>query len=98
MSVAMLIDNPTGSQETYEQLRSKLGLDGPIGGAVHIAGVSPKGGWRVIEIFDSVEAAGTFLRERFGPALAELGFAGPPPEPEFWPVHNLMTAETADVG
>lgn len=91
MSVAMLIDNPTGSQETYEALRVKLELDGPVGGVAHIAGPSPNGGWRVIEIFESSEAAGRFLKERFAPALAELGFNGTPPQPQFWPVHSVMT-------
>jgi hypothetical protein len=91
MSVAMLIDNPTGSQEAYEALRAKLALDSPAGGVAHIAGPSPNGGWRVIEIFESSEAAGRFLKERFAPALAELGFNGPPPQPQFWPVHSVMT-------
>ena len=91
MSVAMLIDNPTGSQETYEALRTKLQLEGPIGGVAHIAGPSPTGGWRVIEIFESTEAAGRFLKERFAPALAELGLQGAAPEPQFWPVHSVMT-------
>ncbi|MGH9010849.1 MAG: hypothetical protein ACRDYF_13525 [Acidimicrobiia bacterium] len=92
MPVAMLIDNPDGSQELYETLRAKLRLDGPLGGAVHVAGPGPNGGWRVIEIWESVEEAGRFLRERFQPALAELGFTGRPPEPEFWPVHTCLTA------
>ncbi len=91
MSVAMLIDNPTGSQETYEALRAKLEVDGPIGGVAHIAGPSPTGGWRVIEIFESTEAASRFLRERFAPALAELSENGSPPEPQFWPVHSVLT-------
>lgn len=92
MSVAMLIDNPNGSPELYEALKAKLQFDGPLGGAVHIAGPGPNGGWRVIEIFESVEAASTFLRERFGPALADLGYAGQPPQPEFWPVHHWVAA------
>lgn len=91
MPVAMLIDNPTGSEETYEALRAKLHVDGPIGGVAHIAGPSPNGGWRVIEIFDSTEEAGRFLKERFAPALADLGLDGTPPQPQFWPVHSVMT-------
>ena len=94
MSVAMLIDNPTGGQEVYETLRAKLDFDEPLGGTVHIAGPSPNGGWRVIEIWESAEEASSFLRERFGPALRELGFDGPPPAPEFWPVHSCLVAGT----
>jgi len=91
MAVAMLIDNPDGSQEIYEKLRTELGLHRPAGGTVHVAGPSPTGGWRVIEVWESVEEASRFLKERFGPALKAVGFTGRPPEPQFWPVHNYMT-------
>ena len=91
MAVAMLIDNPDGSQETYEKLLTEMGLDGPAGGKVHVAGPSPAGGWRVIEVWESVEEASRFLKEQFGPALKAIGFTGQPPKPQFWPVHNYMT-------
>ena len=90
MAVAMLIDNPTGSQEIYEQLRERIGLDTPAGGIVHVAGPSPNGGWRVIEIWETEEDAKRFLAERLGPAAEAVGTA-PPPPPELWPVHNYMT-------
>ena len=94
MSVVMMLDNPTGEQAVYETLRAKLEIEQPLGGTVHIAGPSPTGGWRVIEIWDSAEEAGRFLRERFAPALADLGVDGPPPTPEFWPVHSYLVAGT----
>ena len=90
MAFAMLIDNPTGSQEIYEQLRERIGLDTPAGGIVHVAGPSPNGGWRVIEIWETEEDAKRFLAERLGPAAEAVGTA-PPPPPELWPVHNYMT-------
>lgn len=91
MAVAMMLDNPEGSEELYEKLRARLGMDAPAGGTVHLAGPSPRGGWRVLEVFDSVEDASRFLKERLVPALQEAGVSGRPPEPEFWPVHNYMT-------
>jgi hypothetical protein len=92
MPVAMLIDSPDGSQNLYEGLRAELRLDAPAGGAVHVAGPGPAGGWRVIEVWESVEEASRFLKERFLPALEALGFTGRPPQPEFWPVHTFLTA------
>ncbi len=89
MAVAMLIDNPAGSQEIYEQLRERIGLDKPAGGIFHVAGPSPNGGWRVIEIWETEEDAKRFLAERLGPAANAVGTA-PPPPPELWPVHNYM--------
>jgi hypothetical protein len=91
MAVAMLIDNPNGSPEVYEQLRERIGLDKPAGGIFHVAGPSPNGGWRVIEIWESDEDAKRFLAERLGPAAEAVG-TPPPPPPELWPVHNYMTA------
>jgi hypothetical protein len=91
VAIAMMVDNPEGSQEVYEKIRAQLGLEKPAGGIFHVAGPSPKGGWRVIEVWESEEEADRFFRERFMPALQALGLMGPPPMREFWPVHNAMS-------
>ncbi len=90
MAVVMMLDNPGGSQEVYERLRAHLGLDKPAGGIFHVAGPSPTGGFRVIELWESEEGARTFLRESFAPALQAIGAAGPAPDIQFWPVHNTL--------
>jgi hypothetical protein len=89
MAVAMMVDNPAGSQELYERIRAHLGLEKPAGGIFHVAGPSPNGGWRVVEVWESEEQAKQFLEERFMPALRALGVDRPPSR-EFWPVHNAM--------
>ncbi len=90
MPVAIVVDNPQGTQEVYERVREQLGLDRPAGGVLHIAGPSPNGGWRVIEVFDSEDEAKRFAKERLVPAFQAIG-APPPPPPEIWLVHNYMT-------
>jgi hypothetical protein len=90
MAVAMMVDNPEGSQETYEQVREQLGLEKPAGGIFHAAGRSPNGGWRVIEVWESEEDAKRFVKERLLPAFEAAG-ASPPPPPQLWPIHNYMT-------
>ena len=89
MAVAMMVDNPEGSQKIYDAVREKAGLDRPAGGIFHVAGPSPNGGWRVIEVWESEEDAKRFVKERLLPALEAVS-APPPPPPEFWPVHNYM--------
>jgi hypothetical protein len=90
MPVAMMVDNPEGSQEVYDKVREQLGLvDKPAGGIFHVAGPSPNGGWRVIEVWESEEDANRFFKERLEPAFKAVGIAGRP-QPEFWPVHNYM--------
>lgn len=90
MAVAMMVDNPNGSQEIYDRVREQLGLETSAGGIFHVAGPSPNGGWRVIEVWISEEEANRFYEERFVPALRALGHTGPAPSRELWPVHNAM--------
>ncbi len=90
MTIAMLVDNPEGSQQLYDKIRKQLDLEAPADGILHVDGPSPNGGWRVIELFESEEDASRFLKERFGPALEALGFAGRRPQPQFWAVQNYV--------
>ena len=91
MPVALLIDNPQGSQELYERVRDELGLeDRPAGGIVHVAGPSPNGGWRVIEVWESEEDARRFYEERLKPAFDAVG-AEAAPRRETLEVHAVMT-------
>ena len=89
MAVAMMIENPHGSQEIYERIRELIGLERPAGGIFHLAGPSPKGGWRVIEVWESEEDAQRFFEERVRPAAEAVG-APAPPAPQLWPVHRYM--------
>lgn len=89
MTVAMMIDNPRGSEEIYEKVRESAGLQRPAGGIVHIAGPSPNGGWRVIEVFEDEQSARRFLKERLAPAFQAAGAPAPPPA-QLWPVHNYL--------
>jgi hypothetical protein len=89
MAVAMLVENSEGSQETYDRVREQLGLERPAGGIFHVAGPSPNGGWRVIEVWESEEDAKRFVAESLRPAFEAVGAPTPPP-PELWEVHNYM--------
>lgn len=91
VAVAMMVDNPEGSQEVYDRIRAHLGLEKPAGGIFHIAGPSPAGGWRVLEVWESEEQANRFFQDRLVPALQALGLGGTPPRREFWPVHHAMS-------
>jgi len=90
MTVAVLVDNPEGSLEMYEKVRAQLGLEGPAGGIVHLAGPGPAGGWRVIEVWESEEDARRFREERLMPAFDAAGVPRPQTPPQIWQVHNLM--------
>ena len=89
MAIAMMVDNPEGSQEIYDRVREQIGLEKPAGGIFHVAGPSPNGGWRVIEVWDSEADAKRFVTERLLPAFKAVGASAPPP-PQLWLVHNYM--------
>jgi len=88
MPVAMLVDNPEGTAEIYDKVRRQLGAEQPAGSILHLAGPSPDGGFRVINVWQSEEDAYRFLNERLKPAFEAVGVPGPPAPPQFWPVHN----------
>jgi hypothetical protein len=90
VAIAVVVDNPEGSQEIYEKVRAQLALEAPGGGIFHAAGPSPNGGWRVIEVFESEEDARRFREERLMPAFDAAGVPRPPGRPEFWQLHTYM--------
>jgi hypothetical protein len=90
MAIAMVVDNPHGSEELYERVRELIGLERPAGGMCHLAGPRPEGGWRVIDVFDSEDDAKRFVQERVLPSIEAVGAELPPP-PRFWHVYNCLT-------
>jgi hypothetical protein len=91
MAIAFLFDNPNGSQEQYDAVRGKLDVseDNPPEGAIlHVAGASPTGGWRVIEVWETREAQQKFTEEKLAPLFKEVGVNRG--EPQTWEVHNIM--------
>ena len=90
MAIAVVVDNPEGSQEIYEKVRAQIGLDAPAGGIFHLAGPSPNGGWRVLEVWESEDDARRFREERLMPAFDAAGVPRPASPPEIWQIHNYM--------
>jgi hypothetical protein len=91
MAIARMFENPNASQEQYDAVRAQLGVseeNPPEGAVLHVAGPSPRGGWRVVEVWESEEAAAKFDAEKVEPALEAAGVQRP--APEVWPVHNLI--------
>jgi hypothetical protein len=89
VAVAVLVESTKCSRETYERIRRRLGSRKPAGGIFHIAGPSPNGGWRVVEVWESEEDADRFFRQQFIPALREAGVRRLPRR-ELWTVHAAM--------
>jgi hypothetical protein len=92
MAIAVLVDNPEGSQQIYEKVRAQIGLEAPAGGIFHAAGPSPNGGWRVMEVWESEDDARRWREETLMPAFDAAGVPRPGP-PEIWQLQNYMTGQ-----
>jgi hypothetical protein len=56
--VAEIIEAPISSPEEYEKIRERTGLSGaPAGAVLHIAGPTDNGGWRIVTVWESRQAA-----------------------------------------
>ena len=90
MAVCMVFDMPGGTQEQYDQVVARViaktnsGLQ--PGQIFHAAGASAKG-WRVVDVWESEEAAQRFFQETLQEAVQGTGFPLGPPA--VFPVHRM---------
>ena len=90
MTFVRLFDNPNITSEQYDAASQSVGVTAenmPDGDFLHVAGTGPNG-WRVIEVWESEEAARKFDEERVDPVLKAAGIERP--APETWQAHNLV--------
>ena len=92
MPIAMVFDLPGMTQSQYDQIRGAVASgnrtsDISAGMLYHIAGPT-ENGWRVIEVWDSQEAADRFFQDKLASQFqqANLQLA----QPQVIPVHNIM--------
>ena len=92
MTVAFIFEVDAMTAEQYDGLMEAMGLGEKgaitaVGAVAHIAGPKDGGGWRVVDVWDSEEAANAFYgSDTFAPvrAAAEGGMTTTP-----WPVHRI---------
>jgi hypothetical protein len=78
MAVAFVLDFPGGTREQYDEVVARMQLGGRMapGGQVHAAG-SHAGGWRVIDVWDSLEEFARFRDAQIMPHSQAVGLAQP---------------------
>lgn len=92
MAIAVVIDLDGMTGEEHEASMGEMGLAGQPAAAAeglifHVSGPIPEG-WRVIDVWESPEAAERFQRERLQPAAEKLGGL-PSPWVQVMPVHEM---------
>lgn len=92
MAICRILE-PSVTAEQYDQIRERLAASHsmpPEGVKIHIAGSTEDGGWRIIEVWETREAAEKW-GEKVAQAREELGFTeGGPPKMTYVEVHNMM--------
>jgi hypothetical protein len=90
MTLALLFEVPGYTQEQHDQVIETLQRRGITaeGRIFHLAGPM-EGSWRILDVWESQEAANKFFQEALGPTFQELGFALAQPR-QVWPVHICL--------
>jgi hypothetical protein len=97
VAVVLVHQGPGLTRESYDETvrrltdgksRMESAADWPVEGLLsHAAGEAP-GGFRVVDVWESEEAAQRF-GETLGPILSEVGVEA---EPEMYPAHTFVSA------
>ena len=96
MPVVLVHQGPTLTQERYEEVVRRLTggrslekpSDWPVEGLLVHASGQGQAGFRVVDVWESEEAARSF-GEQLLPVLQEVGIAE---QPELYPVHTFVSA------
>jgi len=95
MAYCVIVDNPKGSAELYEQVLQRVLASGdmpPQGAIFQVAGPA-EGGWRVITVWESREAQERFRDERLIPAFNELGVSRDEVRWSDFDVHSVLAGD-----
>ena len=78
MAVVQIHELPGMTRNLYEQAMRELNLSGPPPGSHLHASGSMEGGWRIVEVWESEEAANAFYgSELFQRMAGSIGIAAP---------------------
>jgi hypothetical protein len=93
MATAFVFESDTLTEGDYDKLMAAMGLADsdasfPPGLVTHLAGPTPDGRWRVIDVWDTENSASRFYEsDRFAPVRDNA--AGRDIAPTLWPLHRI---------
>jgi quinol monooxygenase YgiN len=88
MAIGLMFTATGVTQAQYDQVRKELHPDNkaPTGMQYHVAGPGADG-WRVVEVWDSQEAADDYFKTKLGAALEKANISV---RPDVFTVQNTM--------
>jgi hypothetical protein len=93
VAVGFIQDFPGGGVDEYDAVVERMRLDGglPEHALFHVAGNGPKGGLRVVDVWEDDDTFGAFAAQRIRPLAQELGLGQPH-------IHRFDVHNTRDQG
>jgi hypothetical protein len=94
MAIAFMFETDQFDQVTYDKLMAEMGLGAtdapfPPGCLAHVAGPQGEAGWRVVDVWESEDAANAFYgSDQFGPVRNGAEAAGIRTIP--WSIHRIQ--------
>jgi len=90
MTIGLIFENPGITRAQYDEIRHALHPDNSLspGMLFHAAGAG-ENGWRVIEVWESQEAAERYFQETLRPALQQANVPTTI-RPQAYSVHNIL--------
>src|SRR4051812_24453242 len=93
MAVAIVMDFPGGTREQYAQVVGRMRLDGMLPpGAIHHTAGATADGWRVVDVWESLEQFERFADQQIKPLAADVGMR--PPSSFAVELHNVEQGST----
>lgn len=94
MAIAFIFETDQFSQGAYDELMGEMGLGAadapfPPGCIAHVAGPQGEAGWRVVDVWESEDAANAFYgSDQFAPVRNSAAAAGIRTTP--WAIHRIQ--------
>jgi hypothetical protein len=98
MAFAFVFESDRVDQAAYDQMLVAIGREAldapmPVECIAHLAGPKQGGGWRVIDVWETEDAANAFYRsEQFRPVMDGAADAGITTAP--WSLHRIEVEQT----
>ena len=94
MAVGVLLMNPGGTREQYDEVSRTMFPEGvtqnsPEGLIIHTAGPA-EDGWYVYDVWESKEAYERFERERLASAIEQVSGGQMSPQPQFFEIESMI--------
>ena len=89
MAIGYIFNHPGGTQQQYDTALEQLNLaESPPEGLIFHAAGPTEDGWRVVEVWESQEAADAYFQGRLGQVLQNVGIS--PGQPDTFTVYKVI--------